>query len=96
MPNCSRLTAIGRSSIFAQITAGSFGYKRLFGMGSSNVGDGTLPVAGEAGGLCRAPDRTPGGQAHGHRSIRTVGLLGIPHRPRSFASFFHQGSEIAR
>ncbi|WP_245286618.1 TonB-dependent receptor [Bradyrhizobium sp. ARR65] len=33
----------------AQVTAGSFGYKRLFGMGSTNVGDGTLLVAGEAG-----------------------------------------------
>ena len=33
----------------AQVTAGSFGYKRLFGMGSSKVGDGTLLVAGEAG-----------------------------------------------
>lgn len=33
----------------AQATAGSFGYKRLFGMGSSKVGDGTLLVAGEAG-----------------------------------------------
>ncbi len=33
----------------AQVTAGSFGYKRLFGMGSTKVGDGTLLVAGEAG-----------------------------------------------
>jgi outer membrane receptor protein involved in Fe transport len=33
----------------AQVTAGSFGYKRLFGMGSTKVGDGTLFVAGEAG-----------------------------------------------
>ena len=33
----------------AQITAGSFGYRRLFGMGSTKVGDGTLLVAGEAG-----------------------------------------------
>jgi outer membrane receptor protein involved in Fe transport len=33
----------------AQITAGSFGYRRLFGMGSQKVGDGTLLVAGEAG-----------------------------------------------
>jgi hypothetical protein len=33
----------------AQITAGSFGYRRLFGIGSSKVGDGTLLVAGEAG-----------------------------------------------
>ena len=33
----------------AQVTAGSFGYKRLFGMGSTTVGDGTLLVAGEAG-----------------------------------------------
>jgi outer membrane receptor protein involved in Fe transport len=33
----------------AQVTLGSFGYKRLFGMGSTKVGDGTLLVAGEAG-----------------------------------------------
>ncbi len=33
----------------AQITAGSFGYQRMFGMGSSKVGDGTLLIAGEAG-----------------------------------------------
>lgn len=33
----------------AQVTAGSFGYNRLFGMGSSKLGDGTLLVAGEAG-----------------------------------------------
>lgn len=33
-----------------QVTAGSFGYRRLFGMDSTRVGDGTLLVAGEAGG----------------------------------------------
>jgi hypothetical protein len=33
----------------AQVTAGSFGYRRLFGMGSEKIGDGTLLVAGEAG-----------------------------------------------
>jgi outer membrane receptor protein involved in Fe transport len=33
----------------AEATSGSFGYKRLFGMGSAKVGDGTLLVAGEAG-----------------------------------------------
>ena len=33
----------------AQVTTGSFGYRRLFGMGSSRVGDGTLLIAGEAG-----------------------------------------------
>jgi outer membrane receptor protein involved in Fe transport len=33
----------------AEITAGSFGYRRLFGMESSKVGDGTLLIAGEAG-----------------------------------------------
>jgi outer membrane receptor protein involved in Fe transport len=33
----------------AQVTAGSFGYRRVFGMGSEKVGDGTLLVAGEAG-----------------------------------------------
>ena len=33
----------------AQVTTGSFGYRRLFGMGSTKVGDGTLLVAGEAG-----------------------------------------------
>ncbi len=33
----------------AEITAGSFGYKRIFGMGSTRVGDGTLLAAGEVG-----------------------------------------------
>ena len=33
----------------AQITAGSFGYQRLFGMDSAKVGDGTLLAAGEVG-----------------------------------------------
>jgi outer membrane receptor protein involved in Fe transport len=33
----------------AQVTAGSFGYRRLFGMDSWKAGDGTLLVAGEAG-----------------------------------------------
>jgi len=33
----------------AQVTVGSFGYRRLFGMGSTKVGEGTLLVAGEAG-----------------------------------------------
>jgi hypothetical protein len=33
----------------AQVTAGSFGYRRFFGMGSERIGDGTLLVAGEAG-----------------------------------------------
>jgi TonB dependent receptor/TonB-dependent Receptor Plug Domain len=33
----------------AQISAGSFGYTRLFGMDSGKAGDGTLLVAGEAG-----------------------------------------------
>jgi outer membrane receptor protein involved in Fe transport len=33
----------------AELTAGSFGYKRIFGMGSSKVGEGTLLLAGEAG-----------------------------------------------
>jgi hypothetical protein len=33
----------------AQVTAGSFGYRRIFGMGSTKVGDGTLLVAGETG-----------------------------------------------
>ncbi|MBC9879619.1 TonB-dependent receptor [Bradyrhizobium sp. INPA01-394B] len=33
----------------ASVTVGSFGYRRLFGMGSSKVGDGTLLVAGEGG-----------------------------------------------
>ncbi|MDR3468425.1 MAG: TonB-dependent receptor [Xanthobacteraceae bacterium] len=32
-----------------EATAGSFGYRRLFGMGSNKVGDGNLLVAGEAG-----------------------------------------------
>jgi outer membrane receptor protein involved in Fe transport len=33
----------------AQMTVGSFGYRRSFGMGSTRVGDGTLLVASEAG-----------------------------------------------
>ena len=33
----------------AQITAGSFGYRRIFGMDSAKAGDGTVLVAGEAG-----------------------------------------------
>ena len=33
----------------AELTAGSFGYKRIFGMGSSKVGEGTLLAAGEVG-----------------------------------------------
>ncbi len=32
-----------------QITAGSFGYRRIFGMDSGKAGDGTVLVAGEAG-----------------------------------------------
>ncbi|MEK9282560.1 TonB-dependent receptor [Bradyrhizobium sp. ISRA442] len=45
----------------AQVTLGSFGYRRLFSMGSSKVGDGTLLVAGEAGtynGPWDSPDDT--------------------------------------
>jgi hypothetical protein len=33
----------------AQITAGSFGYRRIFGMDSVKAGDGTVLVAGESG-----------------------------------------------
>jgi outer membrane receptor protein involved in Fe transport len=33
----------------ASITAGSFGYRRAFGMSSGKIGDGNLLVAGEAG-----------------------------------------------
>ena len=33
----------------AQITSGSFGYQRIFGMDSAKAGDGTVLVAGEAG-----------------------------------------------
>ena len=33
----------------AQVTAGSFGYRRLFGMDSGKAGDGTVLVAGEIG-----------------------------------------------
>jgi outer membrane receptor protein involved in Fe transport len=33
----------------ASITTGSFGYQRIFGMGSTKIGDGTLLFAGEAG-----------------------------------------------
>ncbi len=39
----------GVAKSIAQVTAGSFGYRRFFGMGSQKVGDGTLLVAGEAG-----------------------------------------------
>jgi hypothetical protein len=34
----------------ASMTVGSFGYKRVFGMGSTKIGDGILLFAGEAGG----------------------------------------------
>lgn len=34
----------------ASMTVGSFGYKRVFGMGSTNIGDGILLFAGEVGG----------------------------------------------
>jgi outer membrane receptor protein involved in Fe transport len=34
---------------FAQVTAGSFGYRRLLGMDSAKAGDGSLLVAGEIG-----------------------------------------------
>jgi outer membrane receptor protein involved in Fe transport len=33
----------------ASMTTGSFGYQRIFGMGSTRMGDGTLLLAGEAG-----------------------------------------------
>lgn len=33
----------------AQVTIGSFGYRRLFGMGSTKIGEGNLFVAGEVG-----------------------------------------------
>jgi len=33
----------------AQLTAGSFGYRRIFGMDSGKAGDGNLLIAGEAG-----------------------------------------------
>lgn len=42
----------------ASVTVGSFGYRRLFGMGSTKVGDGTLLVAGE-GGLYNGPWDNP-------------------------------------
>ncbi|WP_249780686.1 TonB-dependent receptor [Bradyrhizobium sp. dw_78] len=37
------------SSNVAEMTVGSFGYERIFGMGSARVGDGNLLFAGEAG-----------------------------------------------
>ncbi|WP_291602404.1 TonB-dependent receptor [Bradyrhizobium sp.] len=37
------------SKAILQVTAGSFGYRRLFGMDSTKVGGGMLLVAGEAG-----------------------------------------------
>lgn len=42
----------------ASVTVGSFGYRRLLGMGASKVGDGTLFVAGE-GGLYNGPWDNP-------------------------------------
>ncbi|WP_315834007.1 TonB-dependent receptor [Bradyrhizobium prioriisuperbiae] len=33
----------------AQVTVGSFGYRRLFGMGSTKLGEGNLLIAGEVG-----------------------------------------------
>jgi outer membrane receptor protein involved in Fe transport len=40
---------IDRTKGLAQVTAGSFGYRRLLGMDSAKVGDGALLVAGEIG-----------------------------------------------
>ena len=40
---------IDRTQGLAQITVGSFGYRRLLGMDSAKVGDGSLLVAGEIG-----------------------------------------------
>lgn len=40
---------IDRTKGLAQVTAGSFGYRRLLGMDSAKVGDGSLLVAGELG-----------------------------------------------
>ena len=40
---------IDRTRGLAQVTAGSFGYRRLLGMDSAKVGDGALLVAGEIG-----------------------------------------------
>jgi outer membrane receptor protein involved in Fe transport len=37
------------SKSLAQMTVGSFGYERIFGMGSTKMGEGTLLFAGEAG-----------------------------------------------
>ncbi|MHC4043928.1 TonB-dependent receptor [Bradyrhizobium sp. 23AC] len=40
---------IDRTRGIAQVTAGSFGYRRLLGMDSAKVGDGSVLVAGEIG-----------------------------------------------
>ena len=37
------------SKAIASMTFGSFGFKRVFGMGSTKIGDGTLLLAGEVG-----------------------------------------------
>ncbi|HTO66234.1 MAG TPA: TonB-dependent receptor [Bradyrhizobium sp.] len=37
------------SKAIAQTTAGSFGYRRIFGMDAAKAGDGTLLIAGEVG-----------------------------------------------
>jgi outer membrane receptor protein involved in Fe transport len=39
----------GIDKSIAEVTAGSFGYKRFFGMGNTTIGDGNLLIAGEAG-----------------------------------------------
>ncbi|MBR0823443.1 TonB-dependent receptor [Bradyrhizobium liaoningense] len=44
-----RIGLIDRTKGLAQITAGSFGYRRLLGMDSAKLGDGSLLVAGEIG-----------------------------------------------
>ncbi|QOZ76278.1 TonB-dependent receptor [Bradyrhizobium sp. CCBAU 53351] len=41
---------IDRTKGLAQVSVGSFGYRRLLGMDSANLGDGALLVAGEIGG----------------------------------------------
>jgi outer membrane receptor protein involved in Fe transport len=44
-----RIGLIDRTKGLAQVTAGSFGYRRLLGMDSAKLGDGALFVAGEVG-----------------------------------------------
>jgi outer membrane receptor protein involved in Fe transport len=59
----------------AGVTIGSFGYERLFEIGSTKVGEGNLLVAGEAGPLQRSV-----GQSRRHAQVQWHDALQPGHR----------------